>query len=184
MMTVVIVGGPYPAPAHIPTGREDLFGLAKGLPATMQGKNALITVAKGDHVMLDGRYSGIGLPAAWSSSISCASKAIARPSPGMFIQDEALKEQLKRRIPVVQEELSCGRARNQRGATERARSARLPRVATGPQRRNQPRPLRARHLRRRPTCRLQRSMCWNVGPPCPAMQWLHPHAGIALTEMC
>jgi predicted SnoaL-like aldol condensation-catalyzing enzyme len=50
--------------AHIPPGREGLFALVRGAPATMRYENALV-VAEGDYVLLHGRFSGIGLPAAW-----------------------------------------------------------------------------------------------------------------------
>jgi predicted SnoaL-like aldol condensation-catalyzing enzyme len=50
--------------AHIAPGREGLFDLVKAAPSTMRYENALI-VAEGDFVMLHGRFSGIGQPAAW-----------------------------------------------------------------------------------------------------------------------
>src|SRR5579859_3215803 len=50
--------------AHIAPGREGLFGLVENAPATMRYENAL-AVAEGDYVMLHGRFSGIGQPAAW-----------------------------------------------------------------------------------------------------------------------
>jgi len=50
--------------AHIAPGREGLFDLVRNTPATMRYENAL-TVADGDYVLLHGRFSGIGQPAAW-----------------------------------------------------------------------------------------------------------------------
>ena len=50
--------------AHIPPGREGLFGLVKALPATLRYENG-IAAATGDFVILHGRFSGLGLPAAW-----------------------------------------------------------------------------------------------------------------------
>jgi len=50
--------------AHIPPGREGLFGLIKGIPPTLRYENALI-MAEGDYLMLHGRFSGIGAPANW-----------------------------------------------------------------------------------------------------------------------
>jgi predicted SnoaL-like aldol condensation-catalyzing enzyme len=50
--------------AHISPGREGLFELVKNAPATMRYENAL-AIAAGDYVMLHGRFSGIGQPAAW-----------------------------------------------------------------------------------------------------------------------
>jgi predicted SnoaL-like aldol condensation-catalyzing enzyme len=50
--------------AHIPHGRDGLFGLVKNAPPEMKYENSLIT-AEGDMLMLHGRFSGIGLPANW-----------------------------------------------------------------------------------------------------------------------
>jgi|SRR5580658_516582 predicted SnoaL-like aldol condensation-catalyzing enzyme len=50
--------------AHIPPGRDGLFGLVKSGPPGMKYENSLI-LAEGDMVMLHGRFSGIGLPANW-----------------------------------------------------------------------------------------------------------------------
>jgi predicted SnoaL-like aldol condensation-catalyzing enzyme len=50
--------------AHIPPGRDGLFGLIRSLPPTLRYENHLI-VADGDYVIAHGRFSGHGLPAAW-----------------------------------------------------------------------------------------------------------------------
>jgi predicted SnoaL-like aldol condensation-catalyzing enzyme len=50
--------------AHIPPGRDGLFGLIRSLPTTLRYENHLI-VAEGDYVIAHGRFSGHGLPAAW-----------------------------------------------------------------------------------------------------------------------
>jgi predicted SnoaL-like aldol condensation-catalyzing enzyme len=50
--------------AHIPPGRDGLFGLIKSTPPEMKYENSLI-MAEGDMVMLHGRFSGLGLPANW-----------------------------------------------------------------------------------------------------------------------
>ena len=50
--------------AHIPAGRDGLFGLVRGAQPTMRYENALV-IAEGDYVLLHGRFSGMGLPAAW-----------------------------------------------------------------------------------------------------------------------
>jgi predicted SnoaL-like aldol condensation-catalyzing enzyme len=50
--------------AHIPPGRDGLFGLVKGAPAEMKYENSLI-MADGNMLMLHGRFSGLGLPANW-----------------------------------------------------------------------------------------------------------------------
>jgi predicted SnoaL-like aldol condensation-catalyzing enzyme len=50
--------------AHIPPGRDGLFGLVKSAPPEMKYENSLI-MADGDMLMLHGRFSGIGLPTNW-----------------------------------------------------------------------------------------------------------------------
>ncbi|MET4214786.1 ester cyclase [Bradyrhizobium sp. LA2.1] len=50
--------------AHIPPGRDGLFGLVDALPDTLRYENALI-MAEGDIVMLHGRFSGLGSAANW-----------------------------------------------------------------------------------------------------------------------
>jgi predicted SnoaL-like aldol condensation-catalyzing enzyme len=50
--------------AHIPPGREGLFGLVRTLPATLRYENHLI-MAEGDYVITHGRFSGHGRAAAW-----------------------------------------------------------------------------------------------------------------------
>jgi predicted SnoaL-like aldol condensation-catalyzing enzyme len=49
--------------AHIPPGRDGLFGLVKTLPE-IKYENSLI-MADRDMLMLHGRFSGLGLPANW-----------------------------------------------------------------------------------------------------------------------
>ena len=85
--------------AHIPPGRDGLFELVKGVPTTMRYEN-VVTVAEGDYVMLHGRFSGIGQPAAWIVV------DIVRMADGRLaehwdvIQDEATKEQSKSGRPM------------------------------------------------------------------------------------
>ncbi|HWL85462.1 MAG TPA: ester cyclase [Polyangiaceae bacterium] len=85
--------------AHIAPGREGLFELVKAAPATMRYEAALV-VANGDYVMLHGRFSGIGQPAAWIVV------DIVRLEDGRLaehwdvIQDEATKAQSKSGNPM------------------------------------------------------------------------------------
>jgi predicted SnoaL-like aldol condensation-catalyzing enzyme len=85
--------------AHIPPGREGLFGLTRALPATLRYENAL-TVAEGDYVMLHGRFTGIGQPIAW------VVVDVVRIENGRLaehwdvVQDEATKEQSKSGHPM------------------------------------------------------------------------------------
>jgi predicted SnoaL-like aldol condensation-catalyzing enzyme len=85
--------------AHIAPGRGGLFDLVKSLPATMRYENAL-TVAESDYVMLHGRFSGLGQPAAWVVA------DIVRIENGRLaehwdvVEDEATKEQSKSGRPM------------------------------------------------------------------------------------
>ena len=50
--------------AHIPPGRDGLFGLVRAAPPTLRYENDLILV-EGDDVMMHGRFTGNGRPRAW-----------------------------------------------------------------------------------------------------------------------
>jgi predicted SnoaL-like aldol condensation-catalyzing enzyme len=86
--------------AHIPPGREGLFGLVKNVPGTLRYENQLI-LANGDFVMLHGRYSGLGpgIP-------NWIVVDIVRIENGVLaehwdvIQDEATQEQSKSGRPM------------------------------------------------------------------------------------
>ena len=77
--------------AHVPAGREGLFGLVANGPAELHYECQL-AVAEGDYVMLHGRFSGLGLPANW------VVVDILRLADGVMvehwdvIQDEATRE--------------------------------------------------------------------------------------------
>jgi len=85
--------------AHIPPGREGLFDLVRNTPATMRYENAL-TVADGDYVMLHGRFSGIGQPAAWVVVDIVRLEGGRLAEHWDVIQDEATKEQSKSGHPM------------------------------------------------------------------------------------
>jgi predicted SnoaL-like aldol condensation-catalyzing enzyme len=85
--------------AHIPPGREGLFALVRGGPATMRYENAL-TVADGDYVMLHGRFSGMGLPAAWVVVDIVRLEGGRLAEHWDVIEDEATKEQSKSGQPM------------------------------------------------------------------------------------
>jgi predicted SnoaL-like aldol condensation-catalyzing enzyme len=86
--------------AHIAPGRDGLFELVKAAPQEMRYENALI-VADGDHVMLHGRFSGIGQPVNWIVA------DIVRIENGLLaehwdvIQDEATRESSKSGLPML-----------------------------------------------------------------------------------
>ena len=85
--------------AHIPPGRDGLFGLIKSLPPTLRYENHVVA-ASGDFVILHGRFSGHGLPAAWVVG------DIVRMEDGILaehwdvIQDEATREQSRSGLPM------------------------------------------------------------------------------------
>ena len=85
--------------AHIEPGREGLFNLVKGLPATLKYEHGPI-VADGDFVIVHGRFSGFGLPVNWIAA------DILRIADGVLvehwdvIQDEATRAQSKSGMPM------------------------------------------------------------------------------------
>jgi predicted SnoaL-like aldol condensation-catalyzing enzyme len=92
--------------AHIPPGREGLFGLVKNVPGTLRYENQLI-LANGDFVMLHGRYSGLGpgIP-------NWIVVDIVRIENGVLaehwdvIQDEATRELSKSGLPMFGDKFS------------------------------------------------------------------------------
>ena len=88
--------------AHIPPGRDGLFGLVKSAPPEMKYENSLI-MADGDMLMLHGRFSGIGLPANWIVV------DIVRIESGLLaehwdvIQDEVTREKSASGLPMFGE---------------------------------------------------------------------------------
>jgi predicted SnoaL-like aldol condensation-catalyzing enzyme len=85
--------------AHIPSKREGLFNLVKGLPPTLKYEPGVI-VADGDFVIVHGRFSGLGLPVNWIAA------DIVRIENGILIEhwdvieDEATQEQSKSGNPM------------------------------------------------------------------------------------
>ena len=85
--------------AHLPPGRDGLFGLVKRVPPEMKYENSLI-VAEGDMLMLHGRFSGLGLPANWIVV------DIVRMENGLLaehldvIQDEVTREKSASGLPM------------------------------------------------------------------------------------
>jgi predicted SnoaL-like aldol condensation-catalyzing enzyme len=88
--------------AHIPQGRDGLFGLIKSTPHEMKYENSLI-MAEGDMLMLHGRFSGLGLPANWIVV------DIVRIENGLVaehwdvIQDEVTREKSTSGLPMFGE---------------------------------------------------------------------------------
>ena len=84
--------------AHIPPGRDGLFGLIKPMPATLRYENHL-AAATGDFVILHGRFSGFG-------AVAWVVADIVRMQDGLLmehwdvIQDEATREQSRSGQPM------------------------------------------------------------------------------------
>ena len=85
--------------AHIAAGRDGLFNLIKSLPDSLRYENHVVA-ASGDFVLLHGRFSGHGLPAAWIAA------DIVRMENGLLaehwdvIQDEATRAQSRSGLPM------------------------------------------------------------------------------------
>ena len=85
--------------SHIEPGRDGLFNLVRSLPDTLRYENAVI-VADGDYVILHGRFSGNGQPAALIAA------DIVRMENGRLaehwdvLQDEATEAQSKSGLPM------------------------------------------------------------------------------------
>ena len=85
--------------AHIAPGRDGLFDLVKSLPATLRYENHL-AAASGDFVILHGRFSGHGLPAAWVVADIVRMESDMLAEHWDVIQDEATREQSRSGLPM------------------------------------------------------------------------------------
>jgi predicted SnoaL-like aldol condensation-catalyzing enzyme len=85
--------------AHIEPGRDGLFNLIRSAPDTLRYEHQLI-VAEGDYVIVHGRFSGRGQPAAWIAA------DIVRIENGRLaehwdvLQDEATNAESKSGLPM------------------------------------------------------------------------------------
>ena len=85
--------------AHIPPGRDGLFNLVNGIPATLRYEPGEI-LAEGDLVIVHGRYSGIGQPANWIVADIVRIKARVLAEHWDVIQDEATRATSKSGLPM------------------------------------------------------------------------------------
>ena len=85
--------------AHIPPGRDGLFGLIKTMPAALRYENHL-AAATGDFVILHGRFSGHGLPAAWVVADIVRMEGGVLAEHWDVIQDEATQAQSRSGLPM------------------------------------------------------------------------------------
>jgi predicted SnoaL-like aldol condensation-catalyzing enzyme len=85
--------------AHIPPGRDGLFGLVKTLPSTLRYENHL-AAATGDFVILHGRFSGLGPAPAWVVADIVRIEDKVLEEHWDVIQDEATREQSRSGLPM------------------------------------------------------------------------------------
>jgi predicted SnoaL-like aldol condensation-catalyzing enzyme len=85
--------------AHIEPGREGLFNLIKGSPASLKYEPGVI-VAEGDFVIVHGRFSGTGLPRNWIAAdvVRIADEVLAEHWD--VLQDEAARAESKSGLPM------------------------------------------------------------------------------------
>ena len=85
--------------AHIEPGREGLFNLIKGSPASLKYEPGVI-VAEGNFVIIHGRFSGTGRPRNWIAA------DVVRIAEGVLaehwdvLQDEATRAESKSGSPM------------------------------------------------------------------------------------
>ncbi|GGA37612.1 nuclear transport factor 2 family protein [Dyella nitratireducens] len=85
--------------AHIPPGRNGLFNLIRNIPSSLRYEHGLI-MAEGDYVIVHGRFSGHGRPAAWIAA------DIVRIENGKLaehwdvLQDEAAQTESQSGLPM------------------------------------------------------------------------------------
>src|SRR5271170_2674327 len=102
--------------AHIEPGREGLFKLIRGLPDSLRYEHGLI-LAEGDYVIVHGRFSGDGRPAAFVAA------DIVRIENGRLaehwdvLQDEANQADSKSGLPMFGNQFPASHAA-QAGARE------------------------------------------------------------------
>jgi len=85
--------------AHIAPGREGLFTLVKSLPDTLRYEHGLI-LAEADHVIVHGRFSGHGRPAAWIAADILRIEHGKLAEHWDVLQDEATAQDSKSRLPM------------------------------------------------------------------------------------
>ena len=85
--------------AHIEPGREGLFNLVRSTPNSLRYEHGLI-LAEGDYVIVHGRFSGNGRPAAWIAA------DVVRIEDGKLaehwdvLQDEATQADSRSGLPM------------------------------------------------------------------------------------
>ena len=85
--------------AHIEPGRDGLFNLIRNAPDTLRYEHQLI-LAEGDYVIVHGRFSGNGRPAAWVAADVVRIENGRLAEHWDVLQDEATKAESKSGLPM------------------------------------------------------------------------------------
>ena len=85
--------------AHIDPGREGLFNLVRALPPTLKYQPGIIA-ARGDYVIVHGRFSGHGRARAWIAADVCRIAGGVLAEHWDVLQDEATKAESKSGLPM------------------------------------------------------------------------------------
>jgi predicted SnoaL-like aldol condensation-catalyzing enzyme len=85
--------------AHIEPGREGLFNLVRSLPDSLRYEHDLI-LAEGDYVIVHGRFSGTGRPAAWVAADVVRIENGVLAEHWDILQDEATQAESKSGLPM------------------------------------------------------------------------------------
>ena len=85
--------------AHIEPGREGLFKLIRGLPDSLRYEHGLI-LAEGDYVIVHGRFSGDGRPAAFVAADIVRIENGSLTEHWDVLQDEANQAGSKSGLPM------------------------------------------------------------------------------------
>jgi predicted SnoaL-like aldol condensation-catalyzing enzyme len=89
--------------SHIEPGRDGLFNLVRALPDTLRYEHGIV-VAEGDYVILHGRFSGNGQPAALIAADIVRIEAGRLAEYWDVLQDEATKAESKSGLPMFGDE--------------------------------------------------------------------------------
>jgi hypothetical protein len=89
----------YPAQRAHRTGSRRLFNLIRSAPDTLRYEHQLI-LAEGDYVIVHGRFSGNGRPAAWVAADVVRIEGGRLTEHWDVLQDEATREQSKSGNPM------------------------------------------------------------------------------------
>lgn len=88
--------------AHIEPGRDGLFNLIRSIPDTLRYEHGLI-LAEGDYVIVHGRFSGHGRPAAWIAADVVRIENGKLAEHWDVLQDEATQAETKSGLPMFGE---------------------------------------------------------------------------------